>query len=51
METSEKIAQLQKAKENVKWLIDHSDGLVDFHGLVYWAEVVEKLRKEIKESL
>jgi hypothetical protein len=43
--------QLQKAKENVKWLLDHENGLVDMHGLAYWAQVVERLRREIKETL
>jgi len=43
-----KIEQLEKAKENVKWLLDNSTGLVDFHDIVYWAGVVYKLREEIK---
>lgn len=47
----EKIEMLQKAKENVKWLLDHPDGQADFHGLAYWAQVVENLRTEIKKSL
>ena len=42
-----KITELTKAKEAVNWLLTH-DGLVDMHGLVYWAGVVERLRKEIK---
>ena len=46
-----KLEELQKAKDNVRWLLDHSDGLVDMHGLVYWAGVVERLRTEIKETL
>ena len=45
------LEELKKAKDAVKWLIDHESGLVDMHGLVYWAEVVERLRKEIKETL
>ena len=43
--------QLQKAKENVRWLLDHENGLVDMHDLAYWAQVVERLRREIKETL
>lgn len=43
--------QLQKAKDNVRWLLDHADGLVDMHGLEYWASKVERLRKAIKETL
>jgi hypothetical protein len=43
--------KLEKAKSNVRWLLDHSDGLADMHGIEYWAGVVERLRKEIKEKL
>jgi len=42
--------KLKKAKENVIWLLKH-DGLVDMHGLEYWASEVERLRKKIKEQL
>lgn len=40
--------KLEEAKENVKWLLANPDGLVDMHGLPYWAAVVERLRLEIK---
>lgn len=43
--------QLETAKSNVKYLLDHADSLVDMHGLSYWASVVERLRTEIKGSL
>ena len=43
-----KYEELLKAKENVKYLLDNPDSLVDMHGLVYWAGVVERLRKEVK---
>ena len=46
-----KYEKLQEAKENVKYLIDNADGLVDMYGLVYWAGVVERLREEIKATL
>ncbi len=46
-----KFEELQKAKESVKHLLDNSDSLVDMHGLVYWSEVVERLRKEVKATL
>lgn len=45
------LEELQKAKENVRWLLDHENGLVDFHGIGYWAMVVEQLREKIKEAL
>lgn len=47
----EKFKELEKAKHNVKWLLDNPDGLADMHGISYWAERVEKLRVEIKENL
>jgi hypothetical protein len=46
-----KIEELQKAKANVRWLLDNPDGSVDFHDLTYWAGVVERLRTEIKKEL
>ena len=47
----DKFEELQKAKENVKYLVDHPDSLADMHGLSYWAGVVERLREEIKKTL
>ena len=43
--------KLQYAKNAVLWLIEHESGSVDFHGIVYWAGEVERLRSEIKKSL
>lgn len=45
------IEDLKTAKRNVVWLLDHESGLVDMHGLTYWAGVVERLREKIKASL
>jgi hypothetical protein len=45
-----KVKKLRKAEKNVIWLVEH-DGSIDMHGLSYWAGIVEKLRKEIKEAL
>lgn len=47
----EKLKQLQEAKDNVRWLLDNSEGSVDFKGIGYWASEVERLRKEIKGNL
>lgn len=47
----EKFEQLQKAKDNVRWLLDNPDGSVDFKGIEYWASEIERLRKDIKENL
>lgn len=43
--------KLKIAKDNVRWLLDKVDGNVDFHGLVYWAGEVERIREEIKKTL
>ena len=43
--------KLEKAKSNIRWLLDNAEGLADMHGIEYWAGVVERLRKEIKEKL
>jgi hypothetical protein len=48
---SELFDKLKYAKEAVTWLLDHETGLVDFHGLTYWASEVERLRAEIKKQL
>jgi hypothetical protein len=45
------IEKLQYAKEAVLWLVEHESGNVDFHGLSYWAQEVERLREEIKKAL
>lgn len=46
-----KIKELEYAKQAVKSCLANSMTAVDMHGLVYWAEQVEKIRKDIKESL
>lgn len=47
----EKIKELEYAKKAVISCLEHYSLLVDMCGLVYWAGVVERLRKEIKEML
>lgn len=47
----EKIKELMKAKKNCQFCLDHVAGDADMHGLVYWAERVEKLRQEVIEML
>jgi hypothetical protein len=44
-----KIEELQTAKENVRWLLDNAEGLIDMKSLAYWAGVVERLREEVKK--
>ena len=48
---NELFKKLQYAKDACRWLIDHESGMVDFHGLTYWAGEVERLRVEIKKEL
>ena len=43
--------ELEKAKDAVRFCLEHEYGLVDMHGLSYWAGVVEHCRKEIKEMI
>lgn len=50
-ELQSKIKELEEAKEAVQFCLDTAGGLVDMHGLAYWAEVVERLREEIKKQL
>ena len=45
------IEKLQYAKKSVLWLVDHETGLVDMHGLAYWASEVERLRAEVKKLI
>lgn len=46
MDTLEqKIKELEAAKKSVLFCLNHADGLE------YWAQVVERLRREIKEQL
>ena len=47
----EKIKDLEYAKKAVMSCLEHDGVLVDMHGLVYWASVVDRLRKEIKDML
>jgi len=46
-----KIKELKEAKQNVIYLLNNAESLVDMHGLVYWAQRVEELREDIKKSL
>ena len=43
--------ELEKAKDAVRFCLEHESGLVDMHGLSYWAGVVERRRIEIKEMI
>ena len=43
--------ELEKAKDAVRFCLEHEHGLVDMHGLEYWAGVVERRRIEIKKMV
>lgn len=47
----DKIKKLEYAKKAVLTCLEHDGTLVDMHSLEYWAGVVERLRKEIKDML
>jgi hypothetical protein len=47
----ELVKKLQYAKDAVRWLLDHENGTVDFHGIGFWAAEVERLRQEVKNTL
>ena len=43
--------ELEKAKDAVRFCLEHDSGLVDMHGLEYWAGVVERRRIEINKII
>ena len=43
--------ELEKAKDAVRFCLENESGLVDMHGLSYWAGVVERRRIEIKKMI
>lgn len=47
----ELMEKLEYSKKAVMFCLENENGNVDFKGLTYWANEVEKLRKEIKEML
>ena len=51
MTTKNLLEALEQAKHNVYKLLENSNLLIDFHGLTYRAWEVERLRKEIKNTL
>ena len=46
-----KVSDLLDAKDSVKFCLQNPTGLSGMHGLAYWAQVVEDLRKELKYVL
>ena len=50
-EILKKVGELLEAKENVLFCLNTPNGSTNMHGLEYWAMVVEKLRKELRDVL
>lgn len=50
-ELTTKVTELAKAKDAVRFCLDTPAGLVDMHGLAYWANRVEALRNELRGAL
>ena len=50
-EQRQALDDLNAAKHNVRWLLDHPKGSVDNHGIAYWASVLERLRRQLQEQL
>lgn len=50
-EVVETAKELAYARDAVAFCLEHSDGLVDMHGLPYWANRVETLRHKIKNLI
>lgn len=48
---NELFEKLQYAKKAVLSTLEKENCLVDWHGIAYWASEVERLRKEIKNSI
>lgn len=48
---AELFEKLQYVKKAVLVTLENADSSVDFHGLAYWAQEVERLREEIKKAL
>ena len=47
LKSAQDYGEMLEARENVKYLIDHPNSSIDFHGLAYWAKIYEeKLNKK-----
>ena len=43
--------KLLYAKDAVRYCLDNAMGLVDMHGIEYWAHEVARLRKELQNIM
>lgn len=47
LETAEPYAKITRARENVRYLLENPASSVDFQGIAYWAQELEKAQKEL----
>lgn len=47
LETAEPYAKITRARENVRYLLENPAASVDFKGIAYWAQQLEKAQKEL----
>ena len=47
LESAEPYAKITRARANVRYLLDNPAASVDFHGVAYWAQQLEKAQKEL----
>lgn len=47
LETAEPYAKFTRARENVRYLLENPAASVDFKGIAYWAQQLEKSQKEL----
>lgn len=47
LENAEPYAKITRARENVRYLLENPASSVDFHGIAYWAQELEKAQKEL----
>lgn len=47
LETAEPYAKITRARENVRYLLENPAASVDFKGISYWAQQLEKAQKEL----
>ena len=47
LENAEPYAKIIRARENVRYLLENPTASVDFKGIAYWAQQLEKAQKEL----
>lgn len=47
LENAEPYAKITRARENVRYLLENPAASIDFKGIGYWAQQLEKAQKEL----